>query len=78
MRKIEHQQGVKRYYTDLADEVTTQTARKTYVHLLNSLTKDLGRVKKELGNRDIETTMKYLDFTLDSDPMDLKNVKLGF
>lgn len=73
MRKIQHLSEKGHRYTNLSEEITTHTARKTYSHLLYRLTNDIMRVKKELGHRDIETAMKYLDFNLDSDSMDLKS-----
>lgn len=78
MRQIEHKTGKSIHYTDLADEISTHTARKSFAHLLYNISKDVMLVKKQLGHSTIETTMKYLDFDISGDSMDLKNVNLGF
>ena len=75
MRKIQHitdEHG--RTFVNLVDEVTTHTPRKTYAHLLYGITKDIMRVKKELGHTKIETTMRYLDFILDDEASSLKQI----
>ncbi|WP_339755138.1 tyrosine-type recombinase/integrase [Algoriphagus aquimarinus] len=77
-RQIEHISESGYHFTNLSDEVTTHTSRKTFAHLLYSITKDVMLVKKQLGHTKIETTMKYLDFDISGDSMDLKHVNLGF
>ena len=77
-RKIQHITEKGFEFTNLSEEVSTHTARKTFAHLLYSLTKDILLVKKQLGHTDIKTTMKYLDFNLDGENTDLKAVNLGF
>ncbi len=77
-RKIEHTTVNGFHYTNLSDEVTTHTARKTFAHLLYDLTKDIMLVKHHLGHATIETTMNYLGFTMDKNSSTLKQVNLGF
>ncbi len=78
MRKIQHITDAGQTFTNLSEEVTTHTARKTFAHLLYSLTKDIMLVKNQLGHTKIETTMRYLDFNMDGNSDMLKNVNLGF
>lgn len=63
---------------NFAEEITTHTARKTFAHILYSLTKDIMLVKKQLGHKTIDTTMRYLDFNMDVNDVELKGVNLGF
>tara|TARA_R110000850_G_scaffold221286_2_gene347101 strand:+ start:557 stop:1849 length:1293 start_codon:yes stop_codon:yes gene_type:complete len=77
-RQIQHITEKGYVYTNLSDEVSTHTARKTFAHLLYSLTNNIMLVMKQLGHTKIEITMKYLDFDINSDSMDLKSVQLGF
>ena len=78
-RQIQHTTETGYHYTNLTDEVTSHTARKTFAHLLYNLTNNIMLVKKQLGHTKIETTMRsYLDFNLDNETIDLKSVQLGF